>query len=212
MSGFESIKGVLNYRRSTVPAYRDIRDRPTWELLDTLYWDNRTDPLLTDSPDANRPLELINPQISTTGISGFYVRRMLRIDSEGERFYDGVRDVSAFNILFETNTNGRFQVYQDMRLVGPGNTQHLHANVLASFADLVPILSLFPILPPEQQDVVDQIVADLPPLSAQDLPVYNLSVTSASGSWTGATNVVVSGPESDVAARTVPVRIYRALN
>lgn len=212
MSGYTNIKGVLDYRRSTVPAYRDIRDRPTWELLDTFYWDNRTDPSEIDISGANRPLEIINPQVSMTGISGFYVRRMLRISPTGERIYDGVRDVSAFNILFETNTNGQFQVYQDMRLVGPGNSQHLHCNVLASFENLVPILGLFPILPPELQGFVDEIVANSPPVRLEDLPVYNLSVTSASGSWTGATNVVVSGPESDIPTRTVPVRIYRALN
>jgi hypothetical protein len=60
MTSFESIKGVLNYRRSTVPPYRDIRDRPTWELLDTLYWDNRTNPdIFADMDPANSGLEYI---------------------------------------------------------------------------------------------------------------------------------------------------------
>lgn len=212
MSGFDSVRGVLNFRRNTVPAYRDIRDRPTWELLDILYWDNRTDPSLTDQDSPNRPLEIISPQFTMTGISGFYVRRMMRIDNEGTRFYDGVRDLSAVNILFETNTNNLFQIYQDMRLVGANNSQHLHCNALTSFTNPIAALSLFPILPPELQDVVNEIVSGLPPVRIEDLTVYNLSVTSASGTWTGATNVLINPLEFDLTTLTVPVRIYRALN
>ena len=212
MSGYENIKGVLNFRRNTVPAYRDIRDRPTWELLDVLYWDNRTDPGLTDPTTPNRPLEIISPQFTMTGISGFYVRRMLRIDNEGERFYDGVRDLSAINILFETNTNNLFQIYHDMRLVGANNSQHLHCNGLTSFVNPVAALGLFPILPPELQEVVNEIVSGLPPVRIEDLTIYNLSVTSASGTWTGATNVLINPLEFDLTTLTVPVRIYRALN
>jgi hypothetical protein len=210
MSGYTNIKGVLNYRRNTVPAFRDIRDRPTWELLDILYWDNRTDPALSDP--INRPLEIISPQFSMTGISGFYVRRMLRIDKDGERFYDGVRDLSAINVLFETNTNNLFQIYHDMRLVGGNNSQHLHCNALTSFVNPVAALSLFPILPPELQGIVDEIIASSPPVRIEDLTIYNLSVTSASGSWTGATNVLINPLEFDLTTLTVPVRIYRALN
>jgi hypothetical protein len=210
MSGFGTVKGVLDYRRNTVPAYRDIRDRPTWELLDVLYWDNRTDPAVTD--EVNRPLEILSPQFTMTGISGFYVRRMLRIDSEGNRFYDGVRDLSAINVLFETNTNNLFQIYQDMRLAGANNSQHLHCNALTSFENPVAALGLFPILPPELQGIVNDIIAGLPPVRIEDLTIYNLSVTSASGTWTGATNVLINPLEFDIATLTVPVRIYRALN
>jgi hypothetical protein len=210
MTSFESIKGVLNYRRSTVPPYRDIRDRPTWELLDTLYWDNRTDPdIFADMDPANSGLEYINSQISRAGMSGQSLRRMLRIDSAGNRFYDGTRDISTIYLLFQTNTNGVFQIYHDMRIVGGNNTQHLHCNALASFENPIAALGLFPIYPDGLQEIIDELVVGLPPVDVDNLPIYNMSVTSASGTWTGATN---SGAEFDLATLTIPVRIYRALN
>lgn len=211
MSGFDSTKGVLNYRRSTVPAYRDIRDRPTWELLDTLYWDNRIAPIFPMDP-ANSGLEYINSQISKQGMSGQSLRRMLRLDSEGNRFYDGTRDISTIYLLFQTNTNSQFQILHDMRIVGGNNTQHLHCNALASFANPLAALGLFPIYPDGLQEIIDELVVGLPPIDIDNLPIYNMSVTSASGTWTGATNVVVNGAEFDLATLTIPVRIYRALN
>jgi hypothetical protein len=211
MSGFESSRAVLEYRRKTVPPYRDIRDRPTWELLDTLYWDNRINPDGFVDP-ANSGLEYINSQISRDGMSGLSLRRMLRIDEAGNRFYDGTRDVSTIYLLFQTNTNSRFQIYHDMRIVGGNNSQHLHCNALASFENPIAALGLFPILPEGLQEIIDDVVRDLPPVDVDNLPIYNMSVTSASGSWTGATNVVVNGAEFDLATLTIPVRIFRALN
>jgi hypothetical protein len=210
MSGFSGIKGVLDFRRSTVPQYRDIRDRPTWELLDTLYWDNRISP---DNMDpANSDLEYINSQISPQGMSGLSLRRMLRMDNSGVRYYDGTRDVSTIYLLFETNTNGEFQIYHDMRIVGGNNSQHLHCNALASFVNPIAALGLFPIYPEGLQEIIDELVVGLPPVDVDNLPIYNMSVTSASGTWTGATNVVVNGAEFDISTLTIPVRIYRALN
>lgn len=218
MSQYNLVASNIAWRRKTTPPYRDIRDRPTWELLDVLYWNN--DFIFPLDP-ANREMEGFNTPLSggmafsAQGISGGYCRRLLRKDVEGTNFYDGTREFSKLEILFNTNTNSSFQIMQDMRFAGPSNSQSLHANGLTTFDNLAEIaLTLFPtvfnVLEPE---VIDAVLALLEANGgAARNELYNLSVTAASGSWTGATNILINPAEFDAGSKEVPVRIYRALN
>jgi hypothetical protein len=218
MSQYDLIRGNIEFRRKTTPPYRDIRDRPTWELLDVLYWNND---FIAPIDPANREMEGFNVGLdggmafSAKGISGGYCRRLLRKDLEGVNFYDGTREFSKLEILFNTNTNTSFQILQDMRFAGPNNSQSLHANGLTTFDNLAEIaLTLFPtVFNVLTDDVIEAILALLEANGgARRNELYNLSVTAASGSWTGATNVLINPAEFDPVLKEVPVRIYRALN
>ena len=218
MSQYDLIASNIYWRRKTTPPYRDIRDRPTWELLDVLYWNNNFIPPLDPS---NREMEGFNvgldggSMFSAKGVSGGYCRRLLRKDLEGTNFYDGTREFSKLEILFETNTNSKFQILQDMRFAGPNNSQSLHANGLTTFDNLAEIaLTLFPtVFNVLDDEVIEAVLALLEANGGETRnELYNLSVTAASGSWAGATNVLINPAEFDPVLKEVPVRIYRALN
>jgi hypothetical protein len=219
MSQFELTKGIIEYRRKTTPPYRDIRDRTTWELLDVLWWNN--DFLFPIDP-ANREMEGFNVGLMTgsafsaNGVSGGYCRRLLRKGEGGVNFYDGTREFSKLEILFNTRTNNSFQILQDMRFAGPNNSQSLHANGLTTFENLAEIaLTLFPsvfnVLEPA---VIEAVLALIEANQTGERvnELYNLSVTAASGSWSGATNVLIDPQDFDPVNKEVPVRIFRALN
>jgi len=212
MSSYFEKSQVLTYRRSTVPLYRDIRDRPTWELLDVLYWSNN----FVDDAD-NRVFELQDVNVSLDGIAGSYLRRMQRYDARNNRyFYDGTRQLSKVHLLLQTNTTESLIMFEDMHIVGANNSQFLVANGATAFADLGGTgLGLFgniaQALPPDIADAFIELLAE----KFSDAPTfagYMLSVTSASGSWSGATNVVINSVEYDPDTLIQPVRIYRALN
>jgi hypothetical protein len=200
--GFDTKKAVLDHRRAVVPTYRDIRDRPTWELLDVLILEN--DPATNYGGGVETALINFND----SGIMGSYVRRISRKDFNGNLVFDGTRQMSQLAMPFGSNTNNELTLLEDFYLIGPNNSQNLHANGQDSFAESeieagvrvrIPFLSyLFPDIPP--------------PEALRSLPVYNLSVTFGSGSWTNATNVIINPRNFDPITNEQPVEIYRALN
>jgi len=200
--GFASKKGLLEHRRAVVPPYRDIRDRPTWELLDVLILEN--DP----STNFGGGVETVLINFNDSGILGSYVRRIMRVDTAGNLYSDGTRQMSQLAMPFGSSTNEKLTLLEDFYLIGPDNSQNLHANGQDSFAETeieagvrvrIPFLSyLFPEIPP--------------PEALLSLPVYNLSVTFSSGSWTTATNVIINPRSFDPITNRQPIEIYRALN
>lgn len=213
MSSFYERSQVLTYRRSTTPQYRDIRDRPTWELLDVVYWSNN----FVDDEE-NRPFELQDVNISIDGMAGSYLRRLQRFDARSGRFfYDGMRQLSKIHFLLQTNTTNSLIMFEDMKIVGPDNSQFLVANGATAFADLGSTgLGLFgniaQAFPPELAESFLNLLVERFSDSRPTLQGYMLSVTSASGSWTGATNIVINSSEYDPDTLIQPVRIYRAIN
>jgi hypothetical protein len=212
MASFFERSKTLAFRRETTPQYRDIRDRPTWELLDVVYWSNdfETDP-------ENSDFELQDVNISLDGMAGSYLRRLQRFDPRENRFfYDGTRQLSKIHFLLQTNTTNSLIMFEDMHIVGPDNSQFLVANGATAFADLGATgLGLFgniaQAFPPELAEAFLNLLAEKFSDSAP-FQGYMLSVTSASGSWSGATNVVINSVEYDPDSLIQPVRIYRALN
>ena len=212
MSSFSERSQTLTFRRSTVPQYRDIRDRPTWELLDVVYWSNN----FVDD-EQNRPFELQDVNISIDGMAGSYLRRLQRYDARtGQYFYDGTRQLSKIHFLLQTNTTNSLIMFEDMHIVGANNSQFLVANGATAFADLGSTgLGLFgniaQAFPPGLAESFLSLLAERFSDSPQGFQGYMLSVTSASGSWTGATNIVINSVEYDPDTLIQPVRIFRAL-
>jgi hypothetical protein len=213
MSSYFERSSTLAFRRATVPQYRDIRDRPTWELLDTLYWSND----FVDDPE-NRQFEFQDVNISLDGMAGAYLRRLQRFDARsGSYFYDGTRQMSQIHLLLQTNTTNSLIMFENMHIVGANNNQFISANGATAFGDLGATgLGLFSNIaqafPPELGEAFTQLLVERFSDNVQTYQGYMLSVTSASGSWTGATNIVINSSEYDLDTLTQPVRIYRALN
>lgn len=128
---------------------------------------------------------------------GSYVRRISRRGPGGELMNDGTRQMSQLAMPFE-----------DFYLIGPSNSQILVANGLDSFAESEIEAGVRVRIP-----FLAYLFEDTPsPESVLTLPIYNLSVTFASGTWTGATNVLINPRSFDTQTSQQPVEIYRALN
>lgn len=189
MSDFNLKSALLQFRRNTVPFYRDIRDRPTWELLDTFYYFDSFAPDLTQYPEfvyQEEVSETFSDPI--TGNVGYnFISRLIREKSEGVLFWDGTRQYSTINILYENNTfaDNSALWLDDIRIVAKDNLAHLHANGLTKI-DL-------------DEDLGNETV-------------YVLSVTSATGQWAGATNVVIDRRLRDPVTGREPWQIFRAIN
>jgi len=212
-AGFDARSGVLKFKRATIPQYRDIRDRPTWELLDVLYWDNDAE------TDYGGGIETAATSFNATGIQGSYVRRVLRRHRDGTLFYDGTRQMSQLSLPFGSNTNDKLALLEDFYMVGEGNSQNLHANGLASFDGFgvqagaqIRWIALFNVLPEPIREQFIFLFEEDQSTDVSNLPAYNLSVTSASGSWTGATNVIINPRAYDFETAQQPIEIYRAIN
>lgn len=163
MSAFEDQAKLLEYRRRTVPRYRDIRDRPTWEVQDTFYWN------MLDNSFPNAPADTLEFQDTEGGTRYILIRRILRKDIAGRYTWDG-STISITGLIFSTtNVNGKYNFYEEIRITAPDNSQHINANCLYAQDSLLPELS---------------------PLFTT-APFAIFSVQNATGTWTGATNVVV---------------------
>jgi hypothetical protein len=183
MCGFFDKSGLLRYRRATTPKFRDIRDRSTWELLDTLYYQIKNPP----------PGQVIDFFTNETSVDGDYVVWVLRAGPENqdtgevEYFVPGRPLIKITYITYTLNKGnvlGKVAVREDMRLVYGDNEQILVANSLY-FQDI---------------NVGSGI-------TTTDQSVF--SVSAATGTWTGATNLFIRyAPDGGL--RTV--QILRALN
>lgn len=210
---FDVKKAVLDHRRAVVPAYRDLRDRPTWELLDVLYLSN--DP----ATDFGGGIETSATSFNVTGVAGSYIRKIGRKNGHGELIYDGTRQMSQLALPFTAFTNNRVFLMEDFYLIGPDNRQNLVANGLSSFdqfgveagGQIRSWIGLYQILPRFLQAELD-VLFEEDTLVLTSLPAYNLSVTFASGSWTTATNVIINPNNFDPDTGEQPIEIYRALN
>lgn len=123
--------------------------------------------------------------------------------------------MSQLSLPFGNSTNDKLE---DFYLVGPDNGQNLHANGLASFDGFgvqagaqIRWIALYQVLPEPIRDQFLFLFEDQS-TDVSNLPAYNLSVTSASGSWTGATNVIINPRAYDFETSQQPIEIYRGVN
>lgn len=183
MSGFFQKSDQLRYRRATTPRYRDIRDRSTLELLDLLFYE-------INNPQPGQEIDTFSNESSEDGDYTVWIMRCGPKNQLGEieYFVPGrplLKIAFVTYVLKRTNVVGKFSVREDVRLVLGDNEQILVANSLF-FQDFVS----------EQPGVTTN-------------PQVLFVVIHATGSWTGATNLIINY-EPDGALRTV--RIVRALN
>lgn len=174
MSSYALKSAIIKYRRSTAPTFRDIRDRPTWELLDRMYIN--VNPTMMGEP--NSPPDVFEQRQTTQEANmpgqpiGTYfaeLRRALRKDSRGNYTpWDGTV-VFINGYLFELGivSDGRFNFYQQLVIGAADNTQVLTCEAL------------------HEQDVINGIETTVPTV------IFSVR-KNATGSWTGATNAIVA--------------------
>lgn len=116
---FQNRSDLLRLKRQTLPVYRDIRDRPVWELMDVYYYN------LIINPDLVDVLALQ----STVENDIFYIlfTRLYRLNSLNQYVWDGsVVNIRGF--LFGTNISSDpdYNRFEDLRISTPNNTQQLN--------------------------------------------------------------------------------------
>lgn len=123
MSSWWSRKAAIDNTRATIPFYRDVRDRGTWELIDTMYY-NFTPPILPPNTRSD------GYGIDAPGGNGRFFgssRRLLRKDSDENYVWDGsFLHISGYNIT-QTKVSGKFNFMEDVYLIGPNNSGTLSA-------------------------------------------------------------------------------------
>jgi hypothetical protein len=117
-------KGLLDNRRSTIPFYRDIRDRSTWELIDVMYYNIKT---VTEPPNAP-PDRLEIPSLDNPGVYFVSVRRILGKDDQEQYTFDGTLiNVNGYNIPGSVSGPGTNNFQEDIHIILPGNSAMLSA-------------------------------------------------------------------------------------
>jgi hypothetical protein len=182
MCGFFDKSGLLRYRRATTPKYRDIRDRSTWELQDQLNY---------EVPPYSQPGQVIEYFASESTDAGNFDVAILRMGPRNPT--TGLIDyivpdrplIKASFVVYtlkRKNVVGKIVVREDLRLVLGDQLQILIANAHYN-----------------QDEAEDAGITTVPQVV--------FSVTKATGTWTGATNVIF-----DYIGNSRTVRIFRALN
>ena len=181
MSSYAQKSAIIKYRRSTAPTFRDIRDRPTWELLDRMYIN--VNPTMMGEPNSppdvfeqRQTTQEANMPGQTIGTYFAELRRALRKNSRGNyTSWDGTV-VFINGYLFELGivSDGRFNFYQQLVIGAADNTQVLTCEAL------------------HEQDVINGIETTVPAV------IFSVR-KNATGSWTGATNAIVATKASQSA-------------
>lgn len=121
-----SRKATIDNTRATVPFYRDVRDRTTWELIDTMYY-NFTPPIVPPNTASD------NFGMNAPGGNGRFFgasRRLLREDADENYTWDGsFLHIGGYNIT-QTNVSGKFNFMEDIYMIGPNNSGTLSAYCL----------------------------------------------------------------------------------
>jgi hypothetical protein len=114
---YQSRGDLLRLKRSTLPVYRDVRDRPVWEKLDTFYYNLIIDPNLID----------ILSYTVTADFDLLYVvfARLYRLTGENEYTWDG-STINIRGFTFGTNqANGNYPRFEDIRISTSENTAQI---------------------------------------------------------------------------------------
>jgi hypothetical protein len=187
MCGFFDKSGLLRYRRATTPKYRDIRDRSTWELQDELWYEGK---------EPFSPGQVVEYFQSESTDAGNFDVALLRMGTRDpttgviEYIVPGRPLIKASFVIYtlkRKNVVGKVVVREDLRLVLGDQQQILVANALY-YQDEAGDAGL---------TTVSQTV---------------FSVTKATGTWTGATNVIFDYFNDIGDGNLRRVRIFRALN
>lgn len=189
MIGFDRSKGLIGYRRAVVPYYRDIRDRPTWELMDTVFYNLE----LTEEPGSPMDvMEFPNPP----GIVFMRIMRALRKNPDGSYVtpWDGTKiNVYGTNITSQ-NVTGTFNFQQDLMLTTTGNGAVIQGYTMKETCSNVFACDGYTVLNPNA--------------------IY--AVTTATGPWVSATSMVVEQTDNTVPfgfpGAEFSIKIFRAYN
>jgi hypothetical protein len=176
-------KANIDNTRATIPFYRDVRDRSTWELLDTMYYN-----VIDLSPPNSPPDAYEITSDSGTAAGTFFAafRRILRKDETGAYFWDGtILNFNGFNSQ-STAVSGANNLNEDFHIILPNNSGMLSAYALYNNTFGGEATSVFTTVP---------------------FVIY--TVTTATGIWVSATSVIISF-DNETGEREV--RIFRALN
>jgi hypothetical protein len=189
--GFTARSDLIRVRRSQIPVYRDIRDRPVWQRLDTLYYNV----LLTPGD-----IDILAIEEDETG-SVFYVvltklyrKRTGSPQAPGqigeigggvgpEYFWDGSTIVIRGYNFATKNVDGEHQCYEDIRITTPDNSAQLNCVAQHGDPDFLGFIT-------SSRTVV-------------------FSCEAATGPWRGATNCIFDY-DNQTLWRTI--QVYRAIN
>jgi hypothetical protein len=121
---FSNRTDLIRFKRSTLPVYRDIRDRPVWEKLDTLYYNLVIDPDIVD---------ILEFRITET-FDLFYIifSRLFRKTDLGEYTWDGSTICLKGFGFSSLNVTGRFNQFEDVRISLPDNAAQINCQAQSS--------------------------------------------------------------------------------
>lgn len=183
--GFGARGDLLRVKRSQIPIYRDIRDRPVWQQLDTLYYN-----LLLTPQD----IDILTYDVQEDGSLFYVILTKLYRKADGKEEVNGSNGLDGYvwdgstivirGYNFATrNVDGEHQCYEDVRITNSDNSAQLNCVAQHGDPDFLGFIT-------SSRRVV-------------------FSCEAATGMWRGSTNCIF---DYDNVSLWRTIRVFRAIN